>query len=214
MVSDPQALRALAHPVRLAALTHLQQHGPATATQLAGHVGASPSVTSWHLRHLATFGLVLDVDPAEAGQVGADRRQRYWKAVARGFSVDVGTDPDSQAAGAGLLAELIATAEAHTAAWLEHTEPDLPPRWRAVAGVSNTRLHLSAEELDDLADAVNDLLAPYVGRSPAQAPPGAGDVRMIRYYLPESPSDPGKTSQPRRRPGRPTDPDPATETRE
>ncbi len=35
--------------MRLAILDHLQRHGPATATQLSPEVGASPSVTSWHL---------------------------------------------------------------------------------------------------------------------------------------------------------------------
>ena len=36
-ITDPQAMRALAHPVRLAALSYLQKNGPATATQLALH---------------------------------------------------------------------------------------------------------------------------------------------------------------------------------
>lgn len=75
---DPQAMRAMAHPVRLAVLMHLQRHGPATATALSPHVGATPSVTSWHLRHLATFGLVTD---APADEVPGDRRQRWWMAV-------------------------------------------------------------------------------------------------------------------------------------
>src|SRR4051794_501273 len=86
-IDDPKAMRALAHPVRLAILEHLQRHGPATATRLSPHVGATPSVTSWHLRHLARFGLVRDSDP------GPDRRERQWTAVARGFSFEVPDDP-------------------------------------------------------------------------------------------------------------------------
>jgi len=93
-ITDPQAMRALAHPVRLAILSFLQRNGPATATALAPHVGATPSVTSWHLRHLAGFGLVADADPDE---VPGDRRQRWWKAKARGFSVAMGDDPESDA---------------------------------------------------------------------------------------------------------------------
>ena len=68
-ITDPKAMRALAHPVRLAILERLQRHGPATATQLSPHVGATPSVASWHLRHLAGFGLVRD-----AVEGGADLR--------------------------------------------------------------------------------------------------------------------------------------------
>src|SRR3954471_6060844 len=106
LITDPQAMRALAHPVRLAVLSYLQGHGPATATQLSPHVGATPSVTSWHLRHLATFGLVVDADPDE---VPGDRRQRWWKARARGFSVEVGDDPESLVA-ARALGDQLATA--------------------------------------------------------------------------------------------------------
>ena len=56
----PRSIRALAHPVRLAILSRLQGSGPSTATALAPLVGATPSVTSWHLRHLAEHGLVQD----------------------------------------------------------------------------------------------------------------------------------------------------------
>ena len=41
-LTDPKAMRALAHPVRLALLERLQRHGPATASQLSPHVGATP----------------------------------------------------------------------------------------------------------------------------------------------------------------------------
>src|ERR1700710_387058 len=106
-ITDPQAMRALAHPVRLAVLTFLQRHGPATATQLSPHVGATPSVVSWHLRHLATFGLVLDADPDE---VPGDRRQRWWKPPARGFRVEIGEGPEATAAAQVLGRQLLDTA--------------------------------------------------------------------------------------------------------
>ena len=186
LVSDPSTLRALAHPVRLELLTRLQRHGPATATQLSEHAGASPSVVSWHLRHLASFDLVADAEPDPSR---GDRRQRWWKATAPGFAVDVGDDEESQVAGRGLRAELIAAAQAQVDTWLVEAEPDLEPAWAGQAGPSNTLLTLTLAELEDLADAVNDLLAPYVGRRPA--PEGARTVRMQRYYLPDPPAQPG-----------------------
>src|SRR6187549_3633771 len=85
-LTDPAAMRALAHPVRLAILDRLRRDGPSTATELAPHVGATPSVTSWHLRHLAGFGLVRDGEPA------GDRRQRRWEVVARGFRFETPAD--------------------------------------------------------------------------------------------------------------------------
>ena len=80
----PRGMRAVAHPTRLAILGRLQAHGPATATTLAPMVGATPSVTSWHLRHLAEHGLVRDAD------VAGDGRQRWWEAVGSGFRFTAG----------------------------------------------------------------------------------------------------------------------------
>src|SRR5207237_5263542 len=101
-ITDPQALRALAHPVRMALLDRLQRHGPATATQLSPHVGASPSVVSWHLRHLAGFGLVKDWDGA------ANKRERWWQAASKGIRFGVPDNPEGEAAARLLAGEMIA----------------------------------------------------------------------------------------------------------
>ncbi|WP_416978333.1 ArsR/SmtB family transcription factor [Streptomyces sp. T028] len=100
--TDPKAMRALAHPVRLAVLERLQRYGPATASQLSPHVGATPSVTSWHLRHLAGFGLVRDA------QAGTDRRERRWEAVGPGFRVG---EPEWEVRADGLNTRIVVTPE-------------------------------------------------------------------------------------------------------
>ncbi|MEU8608666.1 helix-turn-helix domain-containing protein [Actinoplanes sp. NPDC048791] len=180
-VTDPQAMRALAHPVRLAILSYLQRNGPATATALSPHVGATPSVTSWHLRHLAGFGLVTDADPDE---VPGDRRQRWWKAKARGFSVTMGDDPESQLAARALGEQLAMAAQQQVNAWIADVGPTLPAQWQQVAGTSNTSVPLTPEELAELSGRIDELIAPYVHRAEADAPAGARIVRILRHYLP------------------------------
>jgi DNA-binding transcriptional ArsR family regulator len=180
-VTDPQAMRALAHPVRLAILSFLQRNGPATATVLSPHVGATPSVTSWHLRHLAGFGLVTDADPAE---VPGDRRQRWWKAKARGFSVAAGDDPESLVAARALGDQLATAAQQQVSRWIAEIGPALPPQWQRVAGVSNTNVPLTPDELAELTGRIDELIAPYVHRAEGEAPPGARLVRILRHYLP------------------------------
>ncbi|MGW4942283.1 ArsR/SmtB family transcription factor [Actinoplanes sp. NPDC004185] len=180
-VTDPQAMRALAHPVRLAILSHLQRNGPATATTLSPHVGATPSVTSWHLRHLAGFGLVTDADPDE---VPGDRRQRWWKAKARGFSVTMGDDPESQLAARALGEQLAMAAQQQVNAWIADVGPTLPAQWQQVAGISNTSVPLTPEELAELSGRIDELIAPYVHRAEADAPAGARIIRILRHYLP------------------------------
>ncbi|MEU7966653.1 helix-turn-helix domain-containing protein [Streptomyces sp. NPDC049097] len=178
-ITDPKAMRALAHPVRLALLERLQRYGPATATQLSPHVGATPSVTSWHLRHLAGFGLVRDA------AAGGDRRERRWEAVARGFRVEVPEGEEGQSAAHALSRQMFAGVADLPHRWLSETEPELEPQWRRIAGLANTRVVVTAEELAAIEDAMEAVLAPYVVRDPAQRPDGSRDVRLLRYVLPE-----------------------------
>lgn len=182
-VTDPQAMRALAHPVRLAALSYLQRHGPATATQLSEHVGASPSVTSWHLRHLAGFGLVTDGPPPDGT---ADKRQRWWQAVARGFRYDMPDTPEGAAAGRLLRAEMMNQALESAQHWLAEVEPGLDPEGTRAGALSNTLLHVTQDEAEQLEHAIEDLLAPYVQRGPDGAPDGARPIRHLRFLLPEA----------------------------
>ncbi|MEU6574284.1 helix-turn-helix domain-containing protein [Streptomyces sp. NPDC046805] len=178
-ISDPKVMRALAHPVRLAVLERLQRYGPATATQLSPHVGATPSVTSWHLRHLAGFGLVRDAEGA------TDRRERRWAAVARGWRVEVPEDEDGRAAARVLSGEVIARTAELPLRWLTDTEPGLEAEWTRNAGLANTRIVVSVEELAALQEAMEELFMPYVTRDAAERPPGSRGVRMLMYALPE-----------------------------
>ncbi|WP_328521609.1 ArsR family transcriptional regulator [Kribbella sp. NBC_00359] len=182
-ITDPQAMRALAHPVRLAALSYLQKNGPATATQLSEHVGASPSVTSWHLRHLATFGLVVDGPPPS----GSDRRQRWWNAVARGFRYAMPDTPEGTEAGRLLRTEMMNEALESAQHWIAETEPVLDPEWSRLGGSANTLLVLTPAEAEAVESAIEQLLAPYVQRRDAgDTPADARPVRYLRMSLPEA----------------------------
>ncbi|WP_406041164.1 helix-turn-helix domain-containing protein [Micromonospora sp. NBC_00898] len=179
-LTDPHAMRALSHPVRLAILSRLQRHGAATATELSEHVGASPSVTSWHLRHLARFGLVRDSD------LGGDARKRYWEASARGIRFQFPDDEEGRAASQVLSRTMFAQHEDVPRRWLAHVEPGLEPEWRREAGMSNTGVGLTVAELAAVNAAIERVLAPYVTRDAADQPPGARYVRFVRYVLPEA----------------------------
>jgi DNA-binding transcriptional ArsR family regulator len=181
-ITDPQAMRALAHPVRLAALSYLQRYGPATATQLSEHVGATPSVTSWHLRHLASFGLVTD---GEAPEGTPDRRQRWWQAVARGFRFEMPDNAEGREAGRLLRAEMMTQALTTVQTWLAEVEPTLDARWTSLAGSGNTGIRITTAEARRLEREIEQLLAPYVQRGREKAPRNARDVRVVRFVLPE-----------------------------
>ena len=73
-VTDPKALRAMAHPIRLSLIGVLRPEGPLTATQAGELIGESSASCSFHLRQLAKYGLV-----EEAG--GGKGRERPWRAT-------------------------------------------------------------------------------------------------------------------------------------
>src|ERR1043165_7983551 len=87
-ISDPKAIRALAHPLRLDLLQVLGSSGPATAAQCGRILKASQASCSFHLRQLAKYGFVEDAGPGE------DMRERRWRIVARPVPVStVGLEP-------------------------------------------------------------------------------------------------------------------------
>jgi DNA-binding transcriptional ArsR family regulator len=75
-LSDPQELRALAHPLRLRLLTELAARRHGTASELAAAVGEPANRVSFHLRLLARYGFL-----EEAPEHARDRRERCWRLV-------------------------------------------------------------------------------------------------------------------------------------
>jgi DNA-binding transcriptional ArsR family regulator len=76
VITDPRAVRALAHKARVEALDELYAaSGTRTATELAARCGLSPSAMSYHLRALEKYGLV------ERAASEGDARERRWRAA-------------------------------------------------------------------------------------------------------------------------------------
>ena len=65
-------VRALAHPLRLRMLESLAD-GPATASMLGRELGESSGATSYHLRALASAGLIIEDLDRRKG------RERWWQ---------------------------------------------------------------------------------------------------------------------------------------
>ena len=83
-LSDPRAIRALAHPARLAVIDALSRGQTLTATEAADVAGLSPSAMSYHLRALAKWGIVREADVDEA----SDGRERRWVRAGTGLRFD------------------------------------------------------------------------------------------------------------------------------
>ena len=60
---DPRAIRALAHPARMAIIDALASGDELTATDCAALTGLSPSATAYHLKLLQRFGFAQPAPP-------------------------------------------------------------------------------------------------------------------------------------------------------
>ncbi|GIG91007.1 ArsR/SmtB family transcription factor [Plantactinospora endophytica] len=176
MISDPQVMRALAHPARLEIMEHLTTTGAAvTATECAEIVGLSPSAVSYHLRELAKFGLV------EQAPSRGDARERLWRSSVGSWGVEVGQDapPEARAAQETLIEVYAARDMARVRDWARRTG-DEPKEWYDAAQYGGAALMLTAEELTALNEAVRALMKPYRRRERVDPPEGARPV-MVHY---------------------------------
>jgi DNA-binding transcriptional ArsR family regulator len=142
---SPAAIRVLAHPLRARLLSALRVDGPATATTLAASLGTNTVATSYHLRKLASVGLVAD---AEGGRT----RERRWKAahdMHSWFPSHADDDPDARAASDWLAGESARRFQGLVDAWRQ-AGSTWPAEWRDAAGTSDYILDLTADQLDSL----------------------------------------------------------------
>ncbi|HWM03815.1 MAG TPA: helix-turn-helix domain-containing protein [Actinophytocola sp.] len=173
-ITDPKALRALAHPLRWQLLEILGREGTATATQCAQETGESVANCSYHLNTLAKYAYV---EQAEGGQ----GREKPWRIVRKDFQVtSIGMDPDGElaanaASGAFLDYELNLIKERSLVTHLN------PPDWRAAVGVDNTREFLTAAELTELRSQIRGLMDKFRERrdNPELRPEGAQSVAIF-----------------------------------
>jgi predicted transcriptional regulator len=176
-LTDPKAMRAMAHPVRLALMQALNDAGSLTATEAAERVGESPSNCSFHLRQLAKYGWVEEAP-------GGTGRQRPWRAVSTGFQMtDVHEDPETAMA-AGALARVI------TDRWLERAREGMerrqyvPEEWRRVTGTDEMTLYVTPDEMKALNEELLAVLDRYRERiaDPSKRPDGSRPVEHVSFY--------------------------------
>lgn len=185
-LTDPRALRAVAHPTRLKLLSLLRRVGPLTATQAGARIEESPAGCSFHLRQLAKWGLV-----EEAG--GGRGRARPWRATASGHewaSRAPGGGPDE--AGDMLTRVVVERWFEETQRWVDRRQ-DESEEWAEAGVLGDRMLYLTAEELEDLNRRIGRMLEPYARRitDHAARPADARAVTFIQLGFPIEDEEPG-----------------------
>jgi DNA-binding transcriptional ArsR family regulator len=169
-IVDSAQVRALSHPLRLDLLSYLMSTGPATASVCARAVGDSPSNCSYHLRVLASHGLVTDSSEGDTG----DARERPWRALITGFAVA----DDGAGEAAAAYAALALQREQRMSRDFLARRHRLRPAWRQASGQNVYGLRISAAELDALGEQLDALIRPYIAATRDGAPDDAAIVHM------------------------------------
>jgi DNA-binding transcriptional ArsR family regulator len=173
-LTDPRAIRALAHPLRLDLLETLAAHGPSTAAQCGRILGVPQANCSFHLRQLAKYGFVED-----AG-AGDDRRQRQWRLPEPRPTIRVAAGRDRVVQQE--LERLVVEREMRSILeFAGRTGADSSP-W---AGPVSAIAAVTPEEAAELRRAWLELLAPYLDRSGSGDP--APGQRHTRFFLAATP---------------------------
>ncbi|MHB8296592.1 MAG: ArsR/SmtB family transcription factor [Acidimicrobiales bacterium] len=179
VVSDPEVMRALAHPLRLAILRHLRTVGSATASDLEAVVNASASLCSFHLRALAHAGLVEEDDTAAPGG-----RRRPWRAVPVRLAWQSGSGDRHGDRAAEDLFEVLSADVAAARRWALDHDSEYPEVWRSAIGADHVVVSVTAEELARLRWAIRSLLEGVQRSGRSKPATGAERVDVVVDYVP------------------------------
>jgi DNA-binding transcriptional ArsR family regulator len=179
-ISDPRAIRALAHPVRLNLLELLTAIGPATAAHCGRVLDLPQANCSFHLRQLAKYGFVEDGGP------GRDRRERQWRVPASRPTLRITPGPAGDAVGRQLERVMV---EREMQAILDYTErrDTEAPQWRQGQGPMTAVAVVSAQDAVEINEKWLALLEPYLARNEADSLTLAPGQRHVRFFMAATP---------------------------
>lgn len=174
-ITEPRAIRALAHPLRLDLIELLGALGDATAAQCARRLGTSQASCSFHLRQLAKYGVVIESERSR------DARERPWRLaeLEQSWSSEAGTPADK-------LRSVFVDREArHMLGWTGRRREESAP-WRRAAFLGGMTLPLTPSELDRVGAELRAILDRYVARlgKPMEWPQDARLVRLLLSAVP------------------------------
>lgn len=185
-ITSPERIRALAHPIRLALLDHLDRVEDATATQCAEAVGESVASCSFHLHTLAKYGYI-----ESAPRRG---RERPWRSVSReGIDVRPHADQPGSRHAVAELASMQVSREAERIRAYLATLPSESEEWVQASTVTSSSFWATSEELAAFSTHLQTVAEQWFGgreADPSARPDGARRSRLFAAANPEPVTEP------------------------
>ncbi len=173
------ALRALAHPLRVQLLEQLGVRQCATASMLARDIGESSGATSYHLRQLARHGLIEE--DTERGTA----KERWWRRRPRGLTFaghDFLDSPETSGAARIVIDEIHRGMARRLRQWQETALSDWSRTWIESSVDSYQNLRLNPEQLGELVGELHAVLERYRDLAPGD---GAAPVEVQLNAFPK-----------------------------
>ena len=178
-ITDPRAIRALAHAARLEVISELYSTQVSrTATELAAQTGLTPSAMSYHLRALQKWGIVVPA-PTEG-----DARERRWKAAGTDFAINSGGGAASPVVDLELDA-FRRRAAAYARTRDERRRAGVPAEAPTAVVLASELLYLTREQQADLTRRLFALLSEYELGDPHRIPEGAERMAAMWSLIPD-----------------------------
>lgn len=170
-LTDPRAIRVLAHEVRQQLLDELSGGEVLTATEAAQRCGITPSAMSYHLRAMERWGIVERVE-------STDGRERPWKLAAESIRI---SDEASTGIGASvansLLGAFIRRVSRTVEGMVERNDPDEHATVVQLGGI-----YLTDDEVAELDRLVDEAVHRFNDRHDPRTSPADARKRDI-YWL-------------------------------
>jgi DNA-binding transcriptional ArsR family regulator len=205
-ITDARAMRALAHPLRLALLEALAHAGTLTATQASELLGESPANCAFHLRTLGKYGYVV-----EAG--GGKGRERPWRRTHSILHITSEQEDPLTAMAANELSQFWLDMLLDRARSGLALRSSWPAQWQhnSLTGESEHLLYVTPQEASELGAEIFRLFRRYDHRvdHPEHRPDDAMPIEsiLLSYPLlhlaswqPSSPGDEAPPEQPDQQP--------------
>jgi DNA-binding transcriptional ArsR family regulator len=182
VVTDARAMRALAHPLRVALLEVMRRDGEITASRAAELLDENPGNMSWHLQTLARYGFVEETGEGRG-------RSRPWRLTSDVRSFETGmTDPEVVAAGEALERTVTERTLGQLREWWSR-RLTYPVKWRRASFLSDSVAYVTSSELTAIQEEITAIYTRYSDRMDKEnRPAGALPVRLYAHGHPLPPT--------------------------
>ena len=167
------ALKALAHPLRVTIFDALSTFGAATARGLAERLGESSGATSYHLRQLAKHDLVREVE----GRGNA--RERWWERPPGGIKLNAVDESDAARHATEIVMNEWSTAREHVLSdFLSQGPSVLTTEWMEASTVNTANLAATVDEVGEFMEKITTLVSDFADAHRDRTRPGTRPVQI------------------------------------